>query len=91
MDYVGKSGCSFCRNGSWYDAHKAREHLELKYRYLCSRKDVASAEEVIDLIASRSSMSGRPYEIKCGEAAPVFTGDWLRQELTRFRNREKKS
>jgi len=91
LDYIDSSGCRFWRNGSWYDAHQARAHLELKYRYLCKKGGVLSTEDVIELIGSRSSLSGKPYEIKCGDTAPVFTGDWLRQELSRFRERESKS
>jgi hypothetical protein len=31
LDYVGKSGCDFYRNGVWYDSGAARVHLRYKY------------------------------------------------------------
>ena len=91
FSYIDNSGCQFYRNGSWHDAHQARAHLELKYRYLCTKGQVSCAEDVIERAGSVSSMSGKPYQIKCGDAAPVLSGDWLKAELQRFRLQGKKS
>jgi hypothetical protein len=51
----------FIRNGTAYDARKAADHLRLKLREAGER--VASAEDFIRLCGSRSSVSGKPYEI----------------------------
>lgn len=89
--YIENSGCQFYRNGSWYDGHQARAHLELKYRYLCRKALVSCTEDVIERAGSRSSLSGRAYQIKCGDTAPVRSGEWLREQLQRFRSQGKKS
>ena len=91
FDYIDNSGCQFYRNGSWYDAHQARAHLELKYRYLCRKGQVSCAEDMIEQAGSVSSISGQPYQIKCGNGAPVPSGDWLKAELQRFRLQGRKS
>jgi hypothetical protein len=91
FDYIENSGCQFYRNGSWHDAHQARAHLELKYWYLCEKGQVSSTEDVIERAASVSGISGKPYQIKCGDAGPVLSGDWLKAELKRYRSRDKKS
>ena len=91
FDYIDNSGCQFYRNGSWHDAHQARAHLELKYRYLRTKGQISCTEEVIERAGSASSLSGKPYQIKCGDAAPVLSGDWLKVELQRFRLYDKKS
>ena len=91
LDYIDNSGCQFYRNGSWHDAHKARAHLELKYRFLCRKGLVSCAEDMIERAGSASSMSGKPYQVKCGAEAPVLSGEWLRAELQRFRAQGKKS
>ena len=91
FDYIDNSGCQFYRNGSWHDAHQARAHLELKYRYLCSKTHVSCAEDVIGRAGSTSSLSGKPYRVKCGASPPVLSGDWLRTELQHFRATGKKS
>jgi hypothetical protein len=91
FSYIDNSGCQFYRNGSWHDAHQARAHLELKYRYLCGKGQISSTEEMIERVGSASSVTGTPYQIKCGDAAPVPSGDWLKAELQRFRLQGKKS
>ena len=85
LDYLGHSGCQFNRNGTWYDAQKARAHLEDKYAYLQKRDLVPNAQVFIERAATASSMSGKPYEVRCGTAQPVPSGRWLGDELQRYR------
>lgn len=85
MDYLGTSDCEFNRNGTWYGPLEARQHLEKKYRYLVTRGLIGTAEQFIERAASQSSMSGRPYLVRCGDAAPVHSRDWFSEELRRFR------
>jgi hypothetical protein len=85
LDYLGRSGCQFNRNGTWYDAQKARAHLEEKYAYLQKRDMVPNAQAFIERAASTSSMSGKPYEVRCGAAQAVPSGRWLGDELQRYR------
>jgi hypothetical protein len=81
-----QSDCQFYRNGSWYGASKASAHLRRKYEYILRRGPVKSAETFIDLAASKSSFSGKPYLVRCGDLAPVESGAWFRQKLADFRN-----
>ena len=85
LGFIEVSGCQFYRNGSWYDSKMAQKHLRGKYEALVSRNLIHTAEDFINLGASESSMSGRPYEIRCGECKPVATGPWLLDVLTRYR------
>ncbi len=85
LSYVETSGCSFYRNGSWYDGASAKAHLRTKYDYLANRHLIASADEFIDKGASSSSFSGKPYKIKCGTNAEVASGPWFHAVLQRFR------
>lgn len=79
------SGCSFNRNGSWHDAAEARDHLLRKLAYLEDRNLVQTTEQFIERAASASSMSGRPYLVKCGGAAPVESRAWLGAQLQALR------
>lgn len=85
LDYLGHSGCQFNRNGTWYDAQKARSHLEEKYAYLQKRDLVPDTQAFITRAATASSMSGKAYEVRCGTAQPVPSGRWLGDELQRYR------
>jgi len=79
------SGCQFNRNGSWYNGADARTHLLRKLEYLEKKDLVKNAEQFIDLGASSSSSSGKPYMVKCGTAAPVESKAWLNAELKAIR------
>lgn len=85
LGFIEVSGCQFYRNGSWYDSKRAQAHLRDKYEALASRNLIKTAEDFIDLGASESSVSGRPYQIRCGECQAVATNPWLHDALTRYR------
>src|SRR6478672_10036812 len=57
--------CQFNRNGQWYSAERASDHLHQKYDYLMRKHLVTTTESFIDLAASKSSFSGRPYLVQC--------------------------
>jgi hypothetical protein len=79
------SGCEFNRNGSWYTAAEARDHLLRKLEYLEGKDAVRSAEQFIALGATTSSSSGQPYRVRCGDAPPVQSQQWLSARLRALR------
>ena len=81
------SKCEFSRNGTWYGAEEAAGHLRRKYDYLRKKGLVRSTESFIELAASRSSMSGKPYQVRCGNAHPVPSKSWFTGKLKEFRTR----
>jgi hypothetical protein len=85
---LGASGCEFQRNGSWYPASKAQEHLRRKYDWLRDRNMVASAEQFIERAGTKSSMSGRIYQVRCPGRPVVPSAEWLRARLLELRKRE---
>jgi hypothetical protein len=85
LDRIETSNCSFNRNGSWYGAQDARKHLQRKLDYMVERKMLGSAEEFIAHAGTASSMSGKPYLIRCGAGESTPSADWLRAELRRMR------
>jgi hypothetical protein len=88
LKYLETSGCQFQRNGSWYAPERAASHLNQKYEYLLKKDLVTSAETFIERAATESSASGKPYSVKCGDAAAVPSAEWLRAELQRFRTKK---
>jgi hypothetical protein len=85
LSRLQSSGCAFQRNGSWYDAAEARTHLLRKLEYLENRDLVQTTEQFIARAASESSMSGKPYMVRCGNGAPVESRVWLTQQLKTLR------
>jgi len=85
LDHVATPGCQFNRNGSWHEGPEARSHLKQKYDYLVKRDLVTNAESFIARGATESSMSGKPYLVKCGGGKAVASAVYLKDELARFR------
>lgn len=85
LDYLAHSGCQFERNGSWHDAVAARDHLQDKYDYLQKRNMVPNTQAFVERAATGSSISGKAYEVKCGNGQPVESSRWLGAELERYR------
>ena len=85
LGYIDGSGCEFYRNGTWHDSKAAQQHLRDKYDYLAARNLIDTTEDFIDKAATKSSLSGQAYVVRCNGAAPVSSGKWLRDELVRLR------
>lgn len=82
---IESSACVFFRNGSWYDAQQAAAHLRDKYEILATRDRIQTAEDFIQQAATKSSLSGQPYQVRCGGEKVVTTNQWLRDLLARYR------
>ncbi len=85
LQYLGNSGCQFNRNDRWYSSAEAVAHLDKKYQYLLKKDLVASAEDFIARAASESSISGKPYQVKCGTNGSEPSSMWLKSELAKYR------
>ncbi|WP_332743471.1 DUF5329 domain-containing protein [Hydrogenophaga sp.] len=85
LNRLEASTCWFQRNGAWHDGARAKAHLLRKLEYIEKKGTVQSAEQFIELAASRSSLSGRPYQVRCGRDAPVPTRQWLSEQLNTVR------
>lgn len=84
IDAVAASSCEFMRNGKSHSAQDAAEHLRMKYRR--GKKYAGSAEQFITRLASKSSLSGRPYQMHCGGDARQPTALWLQRRLAALRS-----
>ena len=85
LQHVEESGCDFNRNGIWYGGKRARAHLNLKYQYLMDHDQINTTNDFIDQAASRSSMTGISYQIRCSGGAPVDSSQWLLDSLPAYR------
>jgi len=85
MSRLEASACEFNRNGTWYTAAEAKSHLLRKLKYLEDRGVVQSTEQFIELAASGSSMTSKPYLVRCGNDAPVASATWLLSQLRDMR------
>ena len=85
---LGASGCDFQRNGSWHPAKNAEDHLRRKYEWLRERDLAATAEQFIERAGTKSSMSGRAYQVRCPGRPVVSSEAWLRARLQELRKHD---
>lgn len=80
--FIGNSECIFIRNGVEHDSADALKHILRKYHAV--RKRIHTAEDFIRLAATKSSLSGKPYKVRCG-SNEILCSDWLYLELDHYR------
>jgi hypothetical protein len=88
--HLEASGCQFNRNGSWYSSREAVAHMRKKYDYLVGKNLLTTTESFIEKAATESSMSGKPYQVKCEGQAAVLSSVWFSNELKTYRNKKGK-
>jgi hypothetical protein len=79
---AAQENARFIRNGSEYTAAAAAEHLRTKLSAAGSQ--VQTAEDFIDQIGSRSSVSGQEYQIRMGDGRTMTTREFLQHELAKL-------
>lgn len=84
FSYLENSGCQFNRNDSWYEAKDAVTHINKKYQYLLGKNLISSTESFIEGAATKSSMSGKPYQVRC-DGVVAQSAPWFKAELTKYR------
>ncbi len=82
IDAIETSGCEFIRNDTRHDAEEAADHLRLKYRR--GKRYASTPESFIENLASKSSLSGKPYSIACDDGTST-SAEWLTNELESIR------
>jgi hypothetical protein len=82
INYIEKSNALFIRNGTEYSAKEAANHLRMKCKKAGNK--VKTAKDFIDLIASKSYLSGEAYKMKFKNGSIINTRDMLYNELRKF-------
>jgi len=81
--YLENSDCNMVRNTKTYSGEEGGKHVRRKYEYF--RDDISSTEEFVELSATKSTMSGKPYVVHCPGEPPRNSADWLLEELDAYR------
>ena len=82
IDFVRHSSCTFIRNGTEYNGGEAADHVQAKYDYY--KDEIKTVEDFIERAASKSVLSGKPYEVRCGDKT-MPAADWIRAEDSTYR------
>jgi len=84
LAYVASSELTFIRNSRHYNAREASAHMQKKYAHF--KNEITTPEKFIELCASRSLLSGKPYQVINRQGETLKTSEWLTTELTVYRN-----
>jgi len=84
---LNTSKCEFQRNNNWYSSQKASNHLKQKYEYLIKKDILTTTESFIEYAASKSSMSGIEYKVKCNNQTSS-SKKWFLQQLNLIRDKK---
>ena len=72
----------FIRNGTEYTCAEAAQFLRGKMDSMGG--EVTNAREFIERIATKSSMSGKPYQVKFADGKTMMAAQFLSDELKRM-------
>jgi hypothetical protein len=62
----------------------------MKLEYLVARGLITDSEDFIEKAATKSSVSGRPYKVRCPNQPEELSSVWLGSELRRIRQKDGK-
>ena len=74
---------TFMRNGDEHNAADAAKHMQAKFDHF--KDEIVTAEDFIDRCASRSEMTGTPYQVKMPNGAVRDAKEFLTAELRTLR------
>lgn len=83
ISIVENTDATFHRNGRSHTAEDGADHLRLKYRR--GAKYAKTTEVFIANLATKSSWSGKLYEIEFADGSREPFGDWLTKKLRDLR------
>ncbi len=85
--YVKESDVIFERNSSRYNGSEAAQHINKKYQHY--KDDIDTPEKFIELCATGSLVTGKPYLIITPQGEQLPSSEWLNTELAVYRLRNK--
>ena len=85
LQRIGNSDLVFVRNGSEHTGKAAAEHLRSKLKQ--AGESVKTFDDFVDKVATKSSLSGKPYLVKFKDGRSQELAAWLREKTClRFRS-----
>jgi Family of unknown function (DUF5329) len=83
LDYVGKSDATFIRNGQTHTPQEAVNHVKAKYEHF--KNEIKTPEDFIQLAASKSLLTGKPYLVRTPNGKEMRLDIWLTDALKEYR------
>lgn len=82
LEKISQANATFIRNGKKHSVNEASDHIRKKLAYAGDR--IKTARQFVDMLASRSYFSKKPYYIQFDDGDMKTTRYWLLLQLHRF-------
>ncbi len=79
LENISASDCVFIRNGREHTAAESVDHIRRKYAHF--EDEIDSIDRFIALTATRSMITGRAYQVRCG-AETTDSAAWIETKMT---------
>lgn len=79
LKYIESSEAQFIRNNNVYPAEKAASHM--RWKLAIAGDKIKTADDFVNLIASRSYQTGDEYRVKFDDGDAITTERWLKDHL----------
>ncbi len=76
---IAHTNLIFIRNGDEHKPAEAASHLRSKWDY--AKNDIHTVDDFIKKIGSKSSSSGKPYEVKFPNGKTIPAEIWMREQI----------
>ena len=85
LNYVSKSDSTFIRNGESHTGIEASAHFKAKYEHF--KSEIDTPEKFIQMSATKSMVTGKPYLVKTPDGNEISCAKWLDKVLADYRKR----
>jgi hypothetical protein len=86
LETLENSNLIFIRNGDEYSSKEARAHMQKKLEYAGNR--ITNVDQFITYLATKSSISGKPYYVKYPDGKKVESSIWMRELLNNLEEKK---
>ncbi len=83
LQYVARSNLVFIRNGVMHSPAEAEVHMRRKFDYF--KGEIRTPEDFIRLCATKSTLTGRPYQVKLADGRLLRCDQWMLSVLSQYR------
>jgi len=83
LNQVKQTQCKINRNGRIYKGVKAVKHIKRKYKHF--KNEIDSSEKFIEMSATKSTLSGKYYSIRCAGKVEKRLAEWLKIKLVNYK------
>ena len=85
LTYVKNADVVFIRNNGEHTPEEAAAHMQMKFEHF--KDQIKTPEDFIRFAATKSLVSGKPYQVRMKDGKTMLTQKWLEDALEKYRTK----